>query len=198
MVRWKVGKQQTLGLVEDWAPKTQKLTEEEALQKLATRYLKSHGPATIKDFSWWSGLTLKEAKLGFDLAGSQQFVSDETGVEYWYIKNKNLSNQTPSDTIHLIYSLDEFLIGYKDRTATWSDTLQEKLDPKRTGYVFPILFNGEVIGRWKPEIHKSTLTMNYSLATNMELPFDLLNKEAERYSTFFNLTLADVNIQKIN
>lgn len=69
------GKQQTFGLVEEWAPKLNTPTQEEALQTLASRYLNSHGPATIKDFSWWSGLTQKEAKMGFELAKGKHFIS---------------------------------------------------------------------------------------------------------------------------
>lgn len=191
------GKQQSIGLVAEWSPKAQKLTQKEALQKLTGRYLQSHGPATIKDFSWWSGLTQKEAKLGFEMVESQCFTEDKTGVDYWYLTNEVLNNNTTSNTIHLIYSLDEFLIGYKDRTAIWSDSMQAKLNPKRTGFIFPILFNGEVIGSWKPEVNKSLLTMNFLLATTMEIPLDLLNKEAEKYSAFFDLELIDVKFQRV-
>ncbi len=192
------GKQQTIGLVEEWAPKVQSLTREEALEKLAFRYLQSHGPATVKDFSWWSGLTQKEAQLGLSLTESHPFIEDEEGVEYWCSTNNLFEDKKSSDCIHLIYSLDEFLIGYKDRTATWSHAMQDTLDPKKSGYVFPILFNGEVIGSWKPEVNKSILTMNYILATTMDVPLDLLNNEAKRYSTFFDLNLTDVKVQHIN
>lgn len=188
-------KQQTFGLIEEWAPKLESLSREEALQKLAARYLQSHGPATVKDFAWWSGLTQKEAKIGFELTGGQHFAMEETGVEYWYIENEKLINKTLPDTIHLIYSLDEYLIGYKDRTAAWSGELQAKLDPKRTGYVLPILFNGEVIGSWRPEVKKQELTMDCTIATTKDFPIELLYKEAERYSLFFDLDLIKVNVQ---
>lgn len=191
-------RQQTIGLVNEWAPKNMNLTKEIALQRLSTRYLQSHGPATLKDFSWWSGLTLKEAKLGFESTNSDRFIESETSKEYWYLPDNHLHESNNTDKIHLIYSLDEFLIGYKDRTASWPAELQSKLDPQKTGFVFPILFNGEVVGSWKPLIDKSTLRMNYVLVTSKEIPIDLLNEEAERYSNFFELELAEVKIQKYN
>lgn len=191
------GKQQTLGLVEEWAPKTASLTNEEALHHLAERYLKSHGPASAKDFSWWSGVTQKEAEFGFELAESKLFTRDERGVEYWHLPNNPVISQKVPDKVQLIYSLDEFLIGYKDRTAALSEEMQAKIDPQRTGYVFPILFKGEVIGSWKPTVKKEFLSMDFTLATSLAIPLELLNQEALRYSDFFDLTLADITVKRI-
>ena len=42
-------------------PKTKPIQRDEALTKLAVRYFTSHGPATLKDFVWWSGLTVRDA-----------------------------------------------------------------------------------------------------------------------------------------
>lgn len=191
------GKQQTFGLVNEWAPEAPGLTNEEALQKLALRYLQSHGPASAKDFSWWSGVTQKEAQLGFDLAEAELFDQDENGTEYWYVPTDLPTNTSSSSKIHLIYSLDEFLIGYKDRTALWSEAQAEKLDPGKTGYIFPFLLEGEVIGSWRPTVKKQTLSMQFTLATSKDIPIDWLNKEAERYGNFFDLTLANVTVQRI-
>lgn len=191
------GKQQTFGLVNEWAPEAQVLTNEEALQKLALRYLQSHGPASAKDFSWWSGVTQKEAQLGFDLSEAELFDRDDKGVEYWYVPTYLPTSTGSNNKIHLIYSLDEFLIGYKDRTALWSEAQAEKLDPGKTGYVFPILLEGEVIGSWRPRVKKQTLSMQFTLATPKDIPREWLNKEAERYGNFFDLPLADVNVQRI-
>src|SRR5262245_3187645 len=47
---------QTYALVDERAPKPATLKGDEALAELARRYLRSHGPATAKDFQWWSGL----------------------------------------------------------------------------------------------------------------------------------------------
>ena len=44
---------------------------EEGLKELARRYFNSHGPATLKDFVWWSGLLVKDARTGLDAIKSQ-------------------------------------------------------------------------------------------------------------------------------
>jgi 3-methyladenine DNA glycosylase Tag len=58
------GKQQTFALLDEWLPPGQDLAGDAALAELARRYFTSHGPATIKDFMWWSGLTSGEATRG--------------------------------------------------------------------------------------------------------------------------------------
>src|SRR5262245_19320721 len=56
------GKQQTYALMDEWIPGGTDLSGEEALAEVARRYFRSHGPATIKDFAWWAGVTLTEAR----------------------------------------------------------------------------------------------------------------------------------------
>ena len=56
------GKQFTYALLEERAPKAKTRERAEALAELAKRYFASHGPATVRDFAWWSGLTLNDAR----------------------------------------------------------------------------------------------------------------------------------------
>ena len=56
------GKQFTYALVEERAPQARVLPRDEALAELARRYFQSHGPATVHDFGWWSGLPVKDAR----------------------------------------------------------------------------------------------------------------------------------------
>ena len=46
-----------------WPPAPD-LSTDEALAELAYRYFASHGPATVKDYVSWSGLTVAQAKAG--------------------------------------------------------------------------------------------------------------------------------------
>jgi hypothetical protein len=48
------------------APTAQPLPAEEALARLATRYLAGYGPATEADLAAWSGLPLGQARTGFE------------------------------------------------------------------------------------------------------------------------------------
>ena len=46
--------------VDQWLPRQGGITEEEAKQILFRRYLSAYGPATLQDFSKWSGIPAKE------------------------------------------------------------------------------------------------------------------------------------------
>ena len=52
------GKQHTYLLFEQRVPPATGPAGDEALVELALRFFRSHGPATVRDFCWWSGLRL--------------------------------------------------------------------------------------------------------------------------------------------
>src|SRR5688572_10872776 len=61
------GKQFTYALLDERAPQARQLTRDEALAELARRYFSGHGPATLADFVWWSGLTVTDARSGLEM-----------------------------------------------------------------------------------------------------------------------------------
>ena len=81
----RLGKQFTYALLEERAPKARALTNDEALAELTKRYFASHGPATLRDFVWWSGLTVKLAKSGLDMLGRAVVSETVNGVTYWSV-----------------------------------------------------------------------------------------------------------------
>src|SRR5579859_7689416 len=65
------GKQFTYALLDERVPQSRVLDHNEALAEFALRYFTGHGPATLQDFVWWSGLTVADAKAGLEMASSQ-------------------------------------------------------------------------------------------------------------------------------
>lgn len=135
----------------DLLPKTKTLTRHYALAELAKRYFKSHGPATIQDFTWWSGLLTKDAKAGLEAVKSQlesETIGDKT---YWYSGSKLKHS---SSRFHLLPSFDEYLVGYKDRSASL-----EKIHSKNEGIeniMYPtIALDGQIVGTWKRKFNKN-------------------------------------------
>ena len=79
------GKQFTYALLEERVPPAKKLEQDEALAELTKRYFTSHGPALLKDFVWWSGLTVAEAKEGIELVKTSlqhEIINDQS---YWWL-----------------------------------------------------------------------------------------------------------------
>src|SRR5262249_22788474 len=78
------GKQHTYALLDERAPPTSTRQREEALAELTRRYFTSHGPATIKDFAWWSGLSTSDVRAGLELNTSQLETARVDGQAYWF------------------------------------------------------------------------------------------------------------------
>lgn len=153
----------TYALLEERVPKPGPLNREEALAKLAHRYFSSHGPATVLDFKWWSGLSLKDSKKALEMIKSD-FVMEQIGLgEYWVSKSFSgellsgefLSRTSGQPSLYLLPAFDEFLISYKDRTASFP--LEHHVHAFTNNGIFHpvIVVNGQVKGVWKRTIKGS-------------------------------------------
>jgi hypothetical protein len=110
------GKQSTYALLSDRAPTARSLPRDEALAELTRRYLRSHGPATTRDFVWWSGLTSADARRGLEIIRARQ--REEEGLKYWTVgRNPPLGAPRPKSSLHLLPIYDEFLVAYRDLRA---------------------------------------------------------------------------------
>src|SRR5216684_6032669 len=78
------GKQFTYALLDERAPQARTLDRDEALAELTRRYFTSHGPATLQDFVWWSGLAAIDAKAGIEMVKLQLVHEVVDGQAYWF------------------------------------------------------------------------------------------------------------------
>jgi hypothetical protein len=183
-------KQQTFALLEDWAPDAKTLNRGEALALLAERYFSSHGPATLQDFAWWAGLTLREARFGLSEV-SAAFVSKWIdGKEYW-MKPDLPDQDIPRQSIHLLPGFDEYLLGYTDRSAVLAKEHAPRIVPGGNGIFRPTLVtNGQVTGDWTRTIKKGQVTIQVRPFAPAPVDEADLWKAAQRYSIFVGYPLA--------
>jgi hypothetical protein len=64
-------------------PECRPLERDEALAELTKRYFASPGPALLRDYAWWSGLTMSDAKAGIEMAGTHLNHEIVEGKTYW-------------------------------------------------------------------------------------------------------------------
>ena len=160
------------------------LTKEEALARLATAYFRSHAPATLQDFSWWSGLPLTEARQSISLI-EPELMSEQWNSQTWYIHDSCRTSGKATGNLHLLPSYDEYLIGYKDRT----DVLPKEDYSKaftNNGLFFPVLlYKGHVVGNWNKASKKKEIFPEHSLfRKDICLKEELLNQAKEKYVRF--------------
>ena len=155
------GGKPTYALFEERVPRQPVLTREDALALLTGKFFVSHGPATIQDFAWWSGLQMKEARQGLQLVSSRLLCEKIGADEYWFAGDPD-RKLTPGHC-SLLPAWDEFLVSYKDRTAVLPD-MHHKNVVSSNGIFHPVIVqDGKVIGKWRKIKIKGKLTIGISL-----------------------------------
>jgi hypothetical protein len=148
------GKQITYSLLEEKVPKPKtKLSKEEALAKLALRYFESHGPATVSDFSWWSGFPITICKQTINAIELQIDKITIDNQQYWFKKGL-LDEDSFRESAHFLPAFDEILISYKTRDASFNTEHQSKVFTNNGIFKPIILESGKVIGIWKRTFKK--------------------------------------------
>jgi hypothetical protein len=183
----RAGKQPTFVLLDEWIPPVPPLAHDEALAELARRYFTSHGPATVADFTWWSGLNLGEARTGLDLvkAHFKPVVIDDQ--IYWAAPG--LLGSAATSTAYVLPAFDEFTVAYRDRSQLTDKTHTGNVKP--TSFVLlsqTIVINGKVVGTWKRTLKKDALHLKpnpFIKLTSAEA--HTFASAAERYGAFLGL-----------
>ncbi|HKS09566.1 MAG TPA: winged helix DNA-binding domain-containing protein [Pyrinomonadaceae bacterium] len=171
----RVGKQFTYALLEERVPATQPITLDEALAKLTTRYFTSHGPATLQDFVWWSGLTVKDAKRGVELI-DRHLHSEVLNDKTYFFKHANSSPGSAVYPSHLLPAFDEYNVAYKHREAGLGPT---------------VILDGKAVGTWKATTSKQMLTIAVTPSRALKKPETLaITQAANRYAAFLGLPAA--------
>lgn len=141
------GKEQTYALLDERIPPTPARSREESLAALAERYFTSHAPATLQDFTWWSGLKVGDARTALEMIKANLNSMPLGELTYWMPKNLDLDKPfRPS--AYLLPAFDEYLVSYKERGAVLNP-IQTINTITSNGIFKPIVvINGVVSGVW--------------------------------------------------
>lgn len=181
------GKQQTFVLIDAWLPPARPRTRDEALAELARRYFAGHGPATLKDYIWWSGLAAAEARAGLEMA--RPHLAQETiGGETTWFDPAAPVDRIPSPTAHLLPFVDEYLVAYKDRSAVFPAAYNALVDSGGIIFHQPILMDGHVVGIWTRTLHKEQVRIAAKLFRPLsDTEHEALIAASERFGVFLGL-----------
>lgn len=179
------GKQFTYALLEERAPKVKTLSHDEALAEIIRRYFCTRGPATWQDFTWWSGLTISDAKKGIEMV-RPQFVDEMIdGTRYWYDSSVSPVKEK-SPTAHLLPNYDEYFIGFKDRSAIGNVIKRANLDGNDPAFIaHVIILDGQIVGGWKRTLKKDAVIIELKLITKLtEAENQAIMVAIEQYGKF--------------
>lgn len=183
----KRGKQFTYALLEKMAPKTKHISRDEALSKLAKIFFETRGPATIKDFSKWSGLSMVDSKKGMDFVKSKLENATIGGREYYF---SSLPSPIPnSPTALLLPNYDEYISSYADYSVISEPEHRKNLDLKGNALFWNhIIIDGMVVGSWRRVFKPKVVEVQLSPFRNLTKEENsAIEKELEKYGKFLNL-----------
>lgn len=190
------GKQPTFVWFDDWFPeeKRRKLDRTAALAQMAQYYVQSHGPVTVHDFAWWTGLTVADSREAFSLLGAK-IVQLPDAPAYWMVANGPAVKDIP-DSVFLAPSFDESIVALKDRSAIIGKEDFLKLTPYTNGMFNPVvLVNGQFAGIWKRIQKPKGIIVECDLSHRLtHQQKSQLGVEAEQYAAYLGQPLLKVDI----
>ncbi|WP_308464837.1 winged helix DNA-binding domain-containing protein [Rathayibacter soli] len=145
--------QQALVLLQEWVPNPLPLSEEAALTRFLVGYLAGHGPATVKDFVWWTNLTVAQARTARAAAGAEIADLECNGIRYLVpaaLPDTVVAAGRADNSVHALPGFDEYVLGYQDRSPVVDAEFAARLIPGGNGIFRPtILSRGRAVGTWQ-------------------------------------------------
>jgi len=182
--------QPTFVLFEEWIRKSKAPTRDEALATLATRYFQSHGPATLPDFTWWSGLRVKDAQRAIEAAGGRLAKETRDGLAFWSgaASASRRSRPPRRGAAVLLPPWDEYIVGYRDREAAVGHLSNHAMERLKTVGSSLVVIDGIVRGRWRITDRTRAarlVTDDWTRVTTAERR--AVQEAARRYGRFFGI-----------
>jgi len=138
----------------------------------------------LADFTWWSGLLTKDARLALELAKPQLNSEIIDGKTYWF-SALQATTGVGKPAVFLLPAFDEFIISYKDRSAPLA-LENHKQAISKNGIFKPVLVvNGQVKGLWKRTVAKNKLLVETELFGQLQKnELKLVEKNAAAFGNF--------------
>ncbi|MDQ0768252.1 hypothetical protein QF031_001001 [Pseudarthrobacter defluvii] len=146
------GNQQLIAAFDEWIPASRNLEREQAMAEFLLRYFRSHGPATLRDFAWWTQLPLTEVRQAFGHVRHELVEVEFEGTSYWLSPDVAAlvdSGLPGGRAVHLLPGFDEFVLGYTDRSLVLAPEHSDLIVPGGNGvFKKTVVAAGKVIGTW--------------------------------------------------
>lgn len=158
----RVGKHFTYALFDDRVPARALPDRDDSLQKLLLVYLRGRGPATLRDFSWWSGLTMADSRRAARIAEKSIERTVVGEQELWHLPLQSAPSE--KNSVFIVPNYDEYFIGHRDRAAIGERIGNVQLvtggDARITHIV---LVDGQIAGGWKRSQDEGGTVLDFRL-----------------------------------
>jgi hypothetical protein len=187
----RVGKQFTYALFDERVRGALVLTPEEAQTALAGRYVTGHGPVTIRDFVWWSGLTVGEAKRALEAVSPALRKEPIGNAIYWSSPTEPKATRRDVSPVHLMPNYDEYFIAYRDRGPTAALLPPGTAADPRDSFAHVLCVEGRFGGFWRRTVSSRAVAVELLPCRTLNHTHLAAAREAAgRYAAFLGLPLA--------
>ena len=138
----------TYSLLDRRVPENKPVDREEALFRLARTYFRSHGPATLGDFTWWSGLPAGDARKALESCRSE-LDSEAIGQDDFRYSVTTSDGVRARNKAFLLPAYDEYIISYRDRSAVVDKAVHASVISSNGLFRPVVLMDGKATGIWK-------------------------------------------------
>lgn len=163
--------------VDRWLPgvNLDSVSDEEALSRLARGYLRAYGPASIRDFAYWTGMRMREARPVFDSLSDSlvEVAVDEHRVTLLILEEDVsvfLDAAERPTRPRLLPQFDALIMGHKDKTRFIEPPERGRIFQPRGDVAATIMVDGRVQGVWTLRKVKKLWRLELS-------PFNKLSEE---------------------
>lgn len=189
------GKQFTYMLLDErapvaGAPQARGMDRDEALAELTRRYFRGHGPATERDYAWWSGLTLSDVRRGIGMVRQDLAQEVVDGTAYWFTPSE-APPKTSDCAALLLPTYDEFLMGFAGASRAGG------VDPQTLAFDSTIVVDGRIVGTWRREVEKGTVILEVVPLAPFSASDARLPAAGERFAAFLQLPVEVRAVQTI-
>jgi hypothetical protein len=181
------GKHFTYALVDARVPDTAAKARDEALAELVRRYFTSHGPATIRDFVWWSGLTVADAKRGLEINAGDLVHAPFDGLTCWFATGRP-PRISEEPIVRLLANYDEYFVAYRDRTMFNIPRPDVRVPRSESVFAHQVAINGQLCGPWSRILRASRVEIRVRPTRALSrAERAALGEAVERYGRFLQL-----------
>jgi hypothetical protein len=185
------GTQQALVLLDEWAPATRDWSPDEAHDELLLRYVRGHGPTTLKDFCHWSKLLVSDSTAALARVRDRLEEVELGGASYLVEAGSREGEPATTPQQLALPGFDEYLLGYRSRQPALAAEFSARVVPGENGMFLPMLVSrGAIVGTWKRSVTAKAVTVTTD-------PFEPLTaaeqkgfeRALRRYAAFLELPL---------
>jgi hypothetical protein len=180
------GLQHTFTLLDERVPAASSKPRDEAVAELVRRYFRSHGPATVHDFAWWSGLTVADGRRGLEAISSDLESATVDGRTYWRADPGRQGRPRARAVLHLLPNYDELTVAYRDHATAIDPRARSVFGGWAAGVLGNVVaLDGQIVGSWRRSPSKNAIHVAVNLAVELSgAERDALGDAADRFARF--------------